>query len=581
MAALNILGIGDEEQQRNLLGIPGAQVLDISPSNADRPVEQRDALATLYNDVTGMIRSDRERPPGLLAPIWNPDNPVGTSSLQREPSLTSSEGKPFLPLRTEAYGAHSAWLPPGTVPVTEQTHDAIREASIRLNEELGNVTPTGIAMPGSRIAASARKLRTPGVPEPGTPRASGFSVDTSVLSPNAGTLVGKLGSNADIQLDALGLPAYHDIVPSTRTGPLTEAELRAGAPKGEVFDLSETHRVPEVEQRDLSRIDPYGGRRKGLPAHITAAIEDPELAAKLRFVAEKGANAGGAYWYNAEPLRLAFVKELGEQEGNEIFKRYMSIVGATSAGSEVGQNVRAGSYYHFKERAGEPVQSSKDLISPYGHKMQQAHVSGYRGLGEHGEGTTLNPETQPKRSSFVENLGGNQQPVTIDKHNVRLIAMLSKNPEFLNTTTVADVNYPKLGIVKGESRNWRDEVKSGRITMDQAIEHPHMWQDTPDPVHYGALEAWQQKLAKEMGLTPAQFQAALWVGGGRVTGLRSLPTSFMGIVENRLAQTAQKRGITPQQALQDWITNKAPLLSVGAAGGGLLGIPYPGEEARQ
>jgi len=58
MAALNILGIGDEEQ-RNLLGIPGAQVLDISPPNADRPVEQRDALAGLYNNVTGMIRQAR------------------------------------------------------------------------------------------------------------------------------------------------------------------------------------------------------------------------------------------------------------------------------------------------------------------------------------------------------------------------------------------------------------------------------------------------------------------------------------------------------------------------------------------
>ena len=35
---------------------------------------------------------------------------------------------------------------------------------------------------------------------------------------------------------------------------------------------------------------------------------------------------GGASWYNAEPLRLAFVDELGSKEGNEQFKRYMSIV---------------------------------------------------------------------------------------------------------------------------------------------------------------------------------------------------------------------------------------------------------------
>ena len=65
MAALNILGIGDEEQQRSLLGIPGAQVLDISPptqaGQGDLPVEQRDALAGLYNNVTDYIKRERER----------------------------------------------------------------------------------------------------------------------------------------------------------------------------------------------------------------------------------------------------------------------------------------------------------------------------------------------------------------------------------------------------------------------------------------------------------------------------------------------------------------------------------------
>jgi hypothetical protein len=98
--------------------------------------------------------------------------------------------------------------------------------------------------------------------------------------------------------------------------------------------------------------------------------------------------------------------------------------------------------------------------------------------------------------------------------------------------------------------------------MDQALLHPHMWNDTPNPNHYGALEAMQQRIAASMGLTPAQFQAALWVGGGRITGLRSLPTSFMGTVENRLATTAAKRGGTPEQALLDFIHGRNPLLAV-------------------
>jgi hypothetical protein len=404
-----------------------------------------------------------------------------------------------------------------------------------------------------------------GVPAtaPLTPRPAGAPVMESLAS--------RLGSNADADLAALGLPAYGDIVPSTRTGPVSQAQLRAGSPAhpDNVLDLANTWQVPNVPQTDLARIDPYGGKRKGLPEHIINAMSNPDLEAKLRFVAEKGLEVGGAHWYNAEPLRQAFVDRLGPEEGNAQFDRYMAIVGATSAGSEVSQNIRAASYYHVMERAGTPVRTSNDLISPYGHKMQQAHVSGYRGLDE-GDTGTLNPETQPKRSSFVANLGGNQQPVTGDKHFIRLIGMLSQDPAFLNGKTVADVNYPALGIAKGESRNWKEEVQFGRITMEQALQHPHMWQDMPDPNHYGALEAWAQHIASKMGLTPAQLQAALWVGGGRVTGLRSLPKSFLGIFEHKLYSTADRRGITKEQALDDFIRGRNPLLSpllaTGAAG---------------
>ena len=79
MAALNILGIGDE-QQGNLLGIPGAQVLDISPptqaGQGDRPVEQRDALAGLYNNVTDYIRRERQRSSDMG--LWNDETGLPT-----------------------------------------------------------------------------------------------------------------------------------------------------------------------------------------------------------------------------------------------------------------------------------------------------------------------------------------------------------------------------------------------------------------------------------------------------------------------------------------------------------------------
>lgn len=490
-----------------------------------------------WSDLVDAITGNQPKGPvplSSLAALWPADNPVGTEQLgQQSMRVPRGEFDPVV----------DTW--PTGKPRTQSERQGIEDTSMNLFDQLSMISPTGAQ---GRVAARVTKggtVRPPGsTPRPPEP-------------------AGRLGGNADTQLAALGLPTYADIVPSPNRGPISQERLRAGAPQGQVFDLSDTWRVPDVPQTDLSRIDPNAGRRKGLPPHIQRVIDNPELAQKMRFVAETGTDVGGAYWYNAEPFRKAFVDELGEAQGNELFRRYASIIGATSAGSDVGQNVRAASYYLTQERAGTPVRTSADLISPYGHKMQQAHISGYRGLDE---GGTLDPQTQPKRASFVENLSGNQQPLTMDKHNYRLIGMLSQDPAFLNTKTTADVNYPKLGIKKGESRNWRDEVTSGRISMEQALEHPHMWQDIPDPNHYAALERWQQGIGGEMGLSPAQFQAGLWVGGGRVTGLRSLPTSFMGTVENRLLKTARERGGTPDEALRDFIRGKAPLLTpLGAA----------------
>jgi len=76
MAALNILGIGDEQQPGSLLGIPGATVLDISPPNADQPVEQRDALAGLYNNVTDYIKRERQRSSDMG--LWNDETGLPT-----------------------------------------------------------------------------------------------------------------------------------------------------------------------------------------------------------------------------------------------------------------------------------------------------------------------------------------------------------------------------------------------------------------------------------------------------------------------------------------------------------------------
>ena len=596
--AVNLLQYGDPYGlSDNPLGRAPAPPYD--PANATLPDTGTPTVVDPLVDWLASMRAKHQRD---QPSIWPMSNPVGTQALN-EQSLRTARG----PYDYVVDPSVARW--PGR-PMTQSEYQGVRDASLDLFNNAAILEGGGGASVPEQVALARLRrgrpgpVRVPDVPEyapgdappapapPGEPPAFGIGHNNPPVrnaiwaAPQtrgaAQATIGRMGSNADTTLEALGLPAYKDIVPSTNTGPVPEASLQAGSPvrPGQVFDLSDTWRVPDVPQEPLSRIDPEAGRRKGLPPHIIDATTDPDIRAKLRTVAEAGLKTGGAYWYNAEPLRLAFVTELGPEEGNATFSKYMRTVGAVSAGSDVSQNIRTASYYNVKERQGDPVRSVEDLISPYGHKMQNTQFGAYSDIAG---GNPLDPEMRPKRASFDANLSGNQEPVTVDKHNLRLIGMLSKDPEFLNTTQTADVNYPSIGVKKGDKINWRDEVKSGRLTIDQMLEIPQAWKDVPEANHYAALEGFQQDLAREMGISPAQLQAALWVGGGRVTGLRSLPTSFMGAVEGRLQKTAAERGGTPTKALLDFVRGKKPLLSPLAAtvGAGAAANALQPDDTRQ
>jgi hypothetical protein len=85
------------------------------------------------------------------------------------------------------------------------------------------------------------------------------------------------------------------------------------------------------------------------------------------------------------------------------------------------------------------------------------------------------------------------------------------------------------------------------------------------------MEKMQQRLAKKKGLSPAQYQAALWVGARQVTGMESPPVSFMELLEQRIQLTAKKRGLPETEVLRKFISGEQPLLAIaGPPVGGLL-----------
>src|SRR4030095_5258900 len=187
--------------------------------------------------------------------------------------------------------------------------------------------------------------------------------------------------------------------------------------------------------------------------------------------------------YNTEPLRERFVAELGADKGAAAYQQYLDLVAATSPRSKVAENARNASYYYSLAQQGLPLplpigkggalSVAEPLPSPYGHIAQGLHAQNAQNVVNAGGWPVLQ---NPKPASFAQNLAGDKMPVTIDTHNARLWGMTD--------------------------------------TKGRPI-------DKPAASEYGFMEQLQQAEAAKLGMTPAQYQASAWIGGGGQNGLQS------------------------------------------------------------
>lgn len=308
----------------------------------------------------------------------------------------------------------------------------------------------------------------------------------------------------------------------TDVAPTLGAALTVARPNvGKISDLFDyspqaMRAVPDVPQFNLERYEPP----RGVPER-TQALADKANVRRVNAVVKKGAEMGGPEWYNTEQLRDAFIDELGAKKGAPAYSQYMDLVAATSPRSNVGTNARNASYYYGLAQRGEPLPARapdgsliEPLPAPYGHIAQRLHVQNAENVLNQGGWPVLQ---NPKPASFSQNLQGNQMPVTVDAHNARIWGMVDSK---------------------------------GRPV------------DLPSNTEYGFMEQLQQREAAKMGMSPAQYQASAWVGGGEETGLKSTADPFLKVFEQRVNLTAQKTGLSPKEVLRRTIRGEMPLLSL-------------------
>lgn len=395
------------------------------------------------------------------------------------------------------------------------------------------------------------------------------------------------------------------------------------------------HSRPEYSGAAVNRTTPYPRYTpKSTPermARLEARVADPNDPIRGMFdnYIERGRKLGGEDWYNTEELRDWFVGELGEEAGDQQWREYMELIGTTSTGAKVPQNIRFASFYRALEPADRaavaqlvkdtgvtPAKAAEQLgvVIPnmpdnfgYGHIKQRNQagnvVNQTAGLWAReipddvtGAARTKMLQANPKVKGFGNDLLGDDTNIAADMHFMRMLAMSDGGGDFLSAQAkLSGPNYEKAASAIGP-RNIKKysttrkvngkpvtEVNLKKAFQEGALKDtsvfsdvPTAWADTPAATEYAAYENMANRVAAEYNMTPAQFQASLWMGAGDMTGLADESQgTFMELFRRSLDKRAGERGITRREMAEDFIRNKGVL---GVGGLGLLGMSYPPEE---
>ena len=293
------------------------------------------------------------------------------------------------------------------------------------------------------------------------------------------------------------------------------------------------------------------------------------------------------YFYHLGPL-VDKAAELGipEAQAREAIEEFSALYGATSPRTRTEPNLRSATLVRAKEKQGIDYD---EIVGPGGSGINEAgypmminppvpgkaagiHKLLIDRLRETGE---IDYRTNPKPATFVENVKGNLQGVTVDTHAIRgaLYALNEIVPGSLTRQWFKnDAAYQRYLDDPSDIANY-----SGDDVADTL--EGQMVDGVKQQTEYAVLSDLYKKVAERLGVMPAEAQSLSWFANGDITGLGSAPKSIVELINERIDVTAQATGETKDTIFRGFIEGKIPLLSASGVliGAGMLGAGQPAE----
>jgi hypothetical protein len=255
-------------------------------------------------------------------------------------------------------------------------------------------------------------------------------------------------------------------------------------------------------------------------------------------------------WYNTDPFRKFLTNELGPEKGQQFWRDHIMWTSPMSAANSVDKEIAKGTWAHLLSDQPDNLMQrffdTKNLPEGMGHVAHTtAHGAGVRNLLD----TNLqrfwkenNPEQKIGAYAWQKMMDAFGVGVP-DAHNVRSFGLPDVRPLVL-----------KVDKKKGKAE-WVPD--GGSINRAE----------------FGPLNAWAERnIAKPLGMTPGTVQPVSWGAFSNATGVETpIGAPYAELVLQGARKAAERRGVSPKQALLDYVHKTGPDAYLGQADIGLLG----------